>query len=201
MSHEKKRVYHHHNLREKLLETAAEMVAEGGVRSVTMRALAQRIGVSRSAPYRHFSDKAALLAAVAEEGYKNLRQFIRKTSQNEQQAPLMRLQNMGQAYVQFAIEHPTHYRLMFGEEAPNLEEYPTLCVVSDKTWEDLKMLVELCQQENTITPGDSYLLSYAIWAIWHGVASLIIDRQIYDNTEISQLIAMTFQVMLEGIKT
>ena len=60
--------YHHSDLRSTLVEAAAAMIAETGVAGVTMRGLAQRVGVSRTAPYRHFADKAALLAAVAEEG-------------------------------------------------------------------------------------------------------------------------------------
>jgi AcrR family transcriptional regulator len=199
MSNEKKRLYHHQNLREKLLGTATEMIAERDAGSVTMRALARRIGVSRSAPYRHFPDKAALLAAVAEEGFNHLGQCLREASQDEQQDPLVRLQNMVHAYIQFAIDHPTRYRLMFGKETSNREAYPSLKAAEDKSCEDLQILIELCQREKKMIPGDPYLQSNAIWAIWHGVASLIIDRQL-DDAEIPSLITMTLQIMMEGLK-
>ena len=69
--------YHHGDLRATLLGVAAHMIAERGVEGVTMRGLAEQIGVSRSAPYRHFADKAALLAAVAEDGFKRLAAGLR----------------------------------------------------------------------------------------------------------------------------
>jgi hypothetical protein len=74
-----------------------------------------------------------------------------------------------------------------------------LKAAEDKSCEGLQMIIEVCQREKKMVPGDPYLLSNAIWAIWHGVASLIIDRQL-DDTEIPSLITMTLQIMMEGLR-
>ena len=188
--------YHHHNLREALLAETAVMIAKNGVESVTMRALAERVGVSRTAPYRHFSDKTSLLTAVAEDGFKQLQQRM-AAARGENN--LHSFYQMGIAYIQFAVENPTRYRLMFGPEGIQRENNPALTAAADDSFAELQGVIELCQQEGIMKPDDPCLLAYAAWAMMHGAASLLIDRQTHDDIDVETFIQLTYQTLISGM--
>ena len=200
MASKKRESYHHGHLRTALLEVATEMIAEAGIESVTMRALSERIGVSRTAPYRHFADKAALLAGVAEEGFKRLGQHLQAVMLQEEVDILARFQQMGVAYIQFAVEHPTHYQLMFGREIANPEAYPDLEATGKAVFDLLVMTVQQGQAENKIKAGDPRNLALVAWATVHGVSSLVINGQIRGLTDLAGLANFATQTLGEGIR-
>ncbi|PND59157.1 TetR family transcriptional regulator [Mycobacterium sp. ENV421] len=103
---------HHGDLRRALIGAALELVAESDTAGVTLRAVARRAGVSAAAPYHHFADKDALLAAVARDGFDALSDVQRAVLSGPGSAQ-DRLQEMVEQYVLFALSHRTHYRLMF----------------------------------------------------------------------------------------
>jgi len=104
--------YHHGNLREALLERAAEVVAECGVEALSLRALARDLGVSHAAPSRHFADRAALLAALAQAGFERVVEMVRAGADAAGADPVARHRARGRSYVRFAIEHPALFRAM-----------------------------------------------------------------------------------------
>src|SRR5437016_3468378 len=97
--------YHHGDLRTALLEASLALIRQEGPHGFTLREVARRAGVSHTAPYRHFRDKDDLLAAIAENGFKRLTGMMRATLSNRRD-PLRRLQNVGLAYVAFALDQP-----------------------------------------------------------------------------------------------
>src|SRR5688572_5295577 len=98
--------YQHGNLREALVQAGLKLLSEGGVEGLSLRAAAQLAGVSHAAPYRHFKDKNALVAAVAEQGFRLLSASLRAAEQGVAGTSVRdRLRAQGQGYVQFAIEH------------------------------------------------------------------------------------------------
>lgn len=103
------RPYHHGDLRRALLGAARKIMEQEGALALSLRAVAREAGVSPAAPYHHFRDKAELLAAVAEEGFDGLGQAMRDARDTE---PNDALTAMGVAYVMFARENPTLYRVM-----------------------------------------------------------------------------------------
>src|ERR1044072_3826876 len=107
------RPYHHGNLRRGLLDEPLATIRTDGVDSLTLRDIGARLGVSRSALYRHFADKRALLTAVATEGFRTLRQQLVSAWEEGGQGRVA-FQGMGIAYIRFAITNPAHYRVMFG---------------------------------------------------------------------------------------
>src|ERR671917_1746006 len=107
-----RRPYHHGNLRRALLDEALATIRTEGVEGLTLREIGARLGVSRTALYRHFADKRALLAAVATEGFRMLRQQLVTAWEEGGRGPAAS-QAMGVAYVRFAIDNPSHYRVMF----------------------------------------------------------------------------------------
>ena len=200
MADKKDEPYHHGDLRTALLDVTAEMIAAEGLDSVTMRALSQRIGVSRTAPYRHFADKAALLAAVAEEGFKRLRTRLEDAAQQtETRDRLLLFQQMGIASIQFAVDHPTHYRLMFNGEIVDPGAYPDLAKTQKSVFDLLVTSIQACQAEDKIKPGEPLALAYTVWATIHGLSSLLIDNQIRNVRSVAELAFATTQALLDGI--
>src|SRR5262245_41039318 len=108
-----RRPYHHGNLRRALLDEALATVRTEGVERLTLREIGARVGVSRTALYRHFADKRALLAAVATEGFRTLRQQTAAAWEDGGRGRAA-FEAMGGAYVRFAVTNPSHYRVMFG---------------------------------------------------------------------------------------
>ncbi len=102
------RPYHHGNLRPELVRAALALLADSGPAALSLREVARRAGVSHAAPYRHFSDRAALLAALAEDGFVELEVRL--------EAAGGELSDKARAYVGFALEHPQRFRLMFDAE-------------------------------------------------------------------------------------
>jgi AcrR family transcriptional regulator len=105
--------YHHGDLRAALMRAAAEEIERGGYENLSLRELAASLGVSRGAPYRHFVDRRALLAALAAEGFDALSAIYRKAAGKTPQA---RLAASGRAYFAFAAEQPQLFRLMFASD-------------------------------------------------------------------------------------
>lgn len=102
--------YHHGNLRTILLDRAADVIAEQGIETLSLRALARDIGVSHAAPARHFRDKADLLRALATEGSQRLTTYVFAAADAAGADPLKRYEALGRAYVQFSLEFPAYYK-------------------------------------------------------------------------------------------
>ena len=107
------RAYHHGDLRRVLVDAAFELVGEGGAEAVSVREAARRAGVSPGAPFRHFANRDALLAAVAEEAQRRFRAEIeRALAKAPADDPLQRFRCLGLAYLRWAIRNPTHFEVI-----------------------------------------------------------------------------------------
>lgn len=197
---ERARTYHHGDLRVSLVEEAAAMISEAGAASVTMRAIGGRLGVSRGAPYRHFPDKTALLVAVAVEGFKRLNRRLGASDTGASPSSVEQLRRMGEQYVRFALEHPAHYRLMYGKEALERQDQPELRRAAGALLENLVDVIRVHQQRGEIERGDPRAQAYVAWSAVHGLASLLIERQIDPNVDVDDLILQTTQTILDGMR-
>jgi AcrR family transcriptional regulator len=192
--------YHHPDLRSKLLSTATQIIAEKGAEGITLRELARRSGVSRTALYRHFSDKSELLAAVAEEGFRRLTDRCRKAGEKSGADPAAALENVFMAYVEFAVENPTHYRLMFGRKILNIVEYPGLMAAAWQLYNELIVLVKENQRARRIRPGTPADLAHVIWSLAHGLSLLVIDERVRGAAKGRTLAAFAIRSVLDGIR-
>ena len=192
--------YHHGNLQTALLEEAADMIAEGGAESVTMRALGLRLGVSRSAAYRHFADKDALLIAVAAAGFGRLAERAQSVDTDSPRPGDERLRRLGHEYVRFALENPAHYRLMYGKEAIGRRDVPELRDAGNALFEQLVDEIQAFQRHEGIEGQDPRAQAYVAWAAVHGLASLLIEGQIMADVDVDALIRRTTQTVLDGLR-
>lgn len=151
--------YHHGNLPRTLLTAAAEMLESDGLTGLSLRDVARRAGVSHNAPYRHFSDREALLAELAVDGFRMLGEALAKKPAND----------MGEAYVRFALDHPQRFRLMFGGQLP-IDGYQSLKDAAGRAYD---ALVDAFRVQTGV--ADPEIAAAAAWSLVHGLAHLLLD--------------------------
>ena len=175
----KKRIgqYHHGDLRRALIEEALRTIQGEGVEHLTLRGVGEKLGVSRTALYRHFSDKQALLAVVGREGFRMLRLAL--TAAFEQHGRGREgFEAMGVAYVQFAVTHPSHYRVMFGRFIELCSKDAEFIQEAQAAFQVLVDSLVEQQRAGVVRPDDPLILARFIWSVVHGVAMLVIDGQL-----------------------
>ena len=158
-----------------MLEVALQLVAEKGVAGLTLREAARRVGVSRAAPYRHFADKNALLAAVAEEGFRAMHTAIREALAMAPQGVEHRLVAIGVGYVQFAVAHPAHFRIMFAQELAKAPASPTAVRTAMAVFGELAGEIRQGQKSGALRDAPPLGLALACWSIAHGLAGILIE--------------------------
>ncbi|MCC6997613.1 MAG: TetR/AcrR family transcriptional regulator [Deltaproteobacteria bacterium] len=172
----RKPTYHHGNLREALLAAAVDLIAEVGPEAASLREVARRAGVSQAAPYRHFADKAALLAAVAEQGFRTMTAEMRAASAGITDAA-SHLRATGVAYVLFACGHPAHFRVMFGSARGEGCD-PALTAAAQENYALLEAGIAACQRAGVVRDDEPQRIALFAWTVVHGLASLLVDRQL-----------------------
>src|SRR5499433_2789784 len=175
-----KRPYHHGDLRQALVRSALEILSEAGVAGLSLRAAARRARVSAMAPYRHFADKEALLAAVAEYGFRALAARL-TTAAATAADPRAGLAALGVAYVLFACDQPSLFKLMFGPTIEKKSAHPALDDAGCASFNALRQAVAAAEFfEGDPDWGD---VSLACWSLVHGLSALIVDGRLteYDS--------------------
>ncbi|MGC5008938.1 TetR/AcrR family transcriptional regulator [Streptomyces sp. DT203] len=163
--------YHHGDLRAACLRAARELLEEDGSAGLSLRAVARRAGVSATAPYRHFADRDALVSAVAAEGYHELAGYLTKAHP----APSTPDELAAVAYVQFALEHPALFRVMFAEPCDPTSEERVAATVAISEY--VRSIVRA-----TFPDVDADALSTTVWALVHGLAFLHLDGKLDIST-------------------
>src|SRR5690242_994827 len=163
--------YHHGNLREALLESALQLIAEVGPAGFTLRELARRTGVSHNAPYRHFRDRDEVTAKVTVQGFKELTQAMLRGSQSGAGA-IDRLKRAGLAYISFALQRPEHFTVMFDAPTRVRTDYADAAEASEEAFNTLLSFVKSCQDERQLPSGDTHEFAMLAWSMVHGVAKL-----------------------------
>jgi AcrR family transcriptional regulator len=193
-----RRPYHHGNLRRALLDEALSTIRTEGVEGVTLREIGARLGVSRTALYRHFADKRALLSAVATEGFRTLREQLVAAWENGGRGPAA-FEAMGAAYVQFAVANPTHFRVMFSRYFDRDPRDPELSREGMGAFMALVDAVVVLQRNQQLRSDDTELMTRHIWAVVHGVAMLAIDGQLPEPEGVAKLTRYSIARLQDGI--
>ena len=168
------------SLRDTLVDAAVALIARKGPQGFSLREVARRARVSEAAPYWHFADREALLAAVAERGFVELaKQMMEIWSWSA--APAERFRALGVGYVHFAVAHPSYLRVMFGSEVSDKAVHPALEAAATHTFDLLVQAITECQEAGQVRSGDAQTLAVAAWSIVHGLAALLIDGKLKNH--------------------
>ena len=174
--------YHHGDLRHALIDQALRTILTAGVEGLTLRGVGEALGVSRTALYRHFSDKQALVGAVAREGFRTFRRAL-VDAWEQQGRGRAGFEAMGEAYLQFAVAHPSHYRVMFGRFMESCARDPELINEATGAFQALLDALVEGQREGWVRQDDPVILARFVWSVTHGIAMLVIDGQLRDSDE------------------
>jgi AcrR family transcriptional regulator len=187
--------YHHGDLKAALLSAALSLIERDGVKGFNLKDAAVLVGVSTAAPYRHFADKDALLAAIRKEAFVLFYDSLKEAYESGR-TPAARIEELGVAYVLFALHNPGRFRVMFGltgEPAPvdgPAEPNAFLLLV--------EAVAALVPRAGPKRRGDVVL---ACWSIVHGFAALQMDGAFarLPQPEMEQQLRRTLRLLIEPL--
>jgi AcrR family transcriptional regulator len=173
----KRRERYRSELRAETLAAARELIREHGYEGLTLRKLAQRMECSPMALYSYFTDKQALLIALALEGFEKLGKKLESTTRRD---PLASLRKMLLDYISYAEENPIEYRILFLSGEPVAEAMKTRQDLQEgnPAFRGLFKCVEACMAAG-LFKGDAFAVSTVLWTAAHGAAALLITQQTF----------------------
>jgi AcrR family transcriptional regulator len=193
------RPYHHGDLRRTVIDTAMGMLHEDKGWQFTLREVARRAGVSHAAPYKHFPDKAALLAEMALLGFDRLREALMKAKPRRPNSLRDEFFAVARAYVRFATSNPALYRLMFSAEAGKAADVH----LSERALAAFGVVIELLergQTEGRLRKRDVRGQAAACWAQIHGITMLTIDGLLLPEKVGPKPLDAALITLLEGLE-
>jgi AcrR family transcriptional regulator len=193
------RSYHHGDLRQALLDAGLWILRVEGPQSLSLRAVARRAGVSQTAPYRHFADRRALVAAIAQDGFSRMGDAMQRAAQGGE-TPRLALKNVARAYVDFAHEYPAEYRVMFGPEVSDKDGLDDLRATGGAVLGFVTAAIDGLQRGGLIGPGDPARIAVATWAMLHGLVMLSLDGQTANvGASRDELVEEATRIMMFGM--
>jgi AcrR family transcriptional regulator len=187
-------------LRARLIDEAMVLLEREGAEAITLRSLAAAVGVSHMAPYRHFRDKEALLAALAERGFVALGTAMQAAGARRAAAgaaPREAFLGFGLAYLAFARARPQLYRLMFGPALAGKPGHAGLQAAGEATYAGLSQAVGAVLAPQGVTAEDANTHAVTTWALVHGLAMLLLDGRLKvapDSAEETALVEHVLRV-------
>ena len=186
-------------LRDEILKAAERLLIETGDRNaVSIRAVAEAVGVTPPSIYLHFADKAELLGAVCEARFGEFSEFITDAVRGIDD-PLEAVREMGRAYVRFGLENPEHYRIMFMTR-PLAEGLPLDRLPGLTAFGHVVAAVDRCMDAGAIAAGDAFLVATNLWTAVHGVTSLLIARPDFPWPDLDRLMGLVLDVQSKGLQ-
>ena len=190
------------NLRQEIFDAASELFAQEGYANVSMRKIAEQIEYSPTTIYLYFKDKNELLKFICEETFAKLGEQIREISEPETDE-IEALRKGLLAYVNFGLEHPNHYEVVFNMpifNEPHDEKYKYEGSMGQRTFDYLRSQVAGCVAAGELKKGDVDAMSQVLWAGIHGVVSLLNNHLDFPFVEKDKLVGELVETMIKGLR-
>jgi AcrR family transcriptional regulator len=187
--------------RERLLEAARDLLLDEGLAGFSMRKVGAACNVSATAIYRHFDDRAALVSAAVQEGFRIFASYL--DSALSAPSPLERFRRSGQSYFDFAREHGRYYALLFLTSPHEFESTPPPDPARQEGARSFDFLVERiaeCQHAGVFVAGDPRTLAACVWASVHGLVSLTFNGHLSaEGADLLDLQARQIDLLVEAL--
>jgi AcrR family transcriptional regulator len=193
------------DLRERVLRASVELIDEQGLEALSMREVARRANVSHQAPYHHFPDRAAILAAICERGFELLTQRLQRAREGSKGA-FDEIERASVAYITFACEESAYFRVMFRPELVHQERYPNVVNTADSAFAHVPQMLAACVHEGLRVDPNEEAMVIALWSMVHGCACLLIDGPVEakmpsalgERSRVIADVARAFRSLMEG---
>jgi AcrR family transcriptional regulator len=188
--------YHHGNLRQTLLSAGADLIAQKGIESLSLRKLAVKVGVSRTAAYHYFHDKNDLLCAIAANGFKRWQDSLNQISHNHT-SEKAKFEQYLLGYMAFATNNAEEYELIFGRciwKQSNCTQ--ELKDISHATFQRQVLMIEHWQSIGLVNGDNPVRTAQIIWGTLHGIAKLFIDGVYTDVTRVEEIVMRALPMFL-----
>jgi AcrR family transcriptional regulator len=189
-------------LRGQILDAAERLLIEtGDEEAVSIRAIAERVGVTPPAIYLHFADKAELIFAVCEEQFRALDRATERAARRARD-PVESLRLRGRAYVQFGLDHPEQYRILFmGRAAATPSSFDTEHLRSSSAFDHLVDDVQRCIDAGAMPARQAFVVAVELWAVVHGITSLLLAKPAFPWPPVRQLVDDLLTIYCSGLQS
>ena len=200
MGTKERRARNKENLREQILDVARGLFVEEGYSHVSIRKIADKIEYAPGTIYLHFKDKADIFRTICSETFGKLHRRMSAIVEDSG-SPLEKLRRSGRAYIQFALDNPSHYQLVFMTSADDSLHYvPDEHDAGYLCFQDLCHIVQQCIEQDLLRSADVNEISQAVWACVHGAAALLIAKSGFPFVEHSRFIERVVDIAVEGVR-
>ena len=188
-------------LREEILAAAERLLLESGdAEAVSIRAVADAVGVTPPSIYLHFSDKNELIFAVCEEHFTRLDEVLEQAA-SKSADPLESLRLRGRAYVQFGLDNPEHYRILFmGKPSATPEGFDEERLRGAASFDHLVDAIRRCMDAGAIPQTNPFFIAVGMWIAVHGLTSLLIAKPDFEWPDVDGLVDHLCSVQVLGLR-
>ena len=192
--------YHHGDLRSALITAAVTLIEEKGPNGITLRAVAERAGVTKTAPYRHFSNKQAMIDAVVEEGFGELKARLIAVVDRADE-PLARIKQQVISYAKFAVQRPGHYRVMFLSDPPAKADAASAPSAFQSLVDMMVDTIEEAQRAGLIKNEPALEIALSLWSLVHGLSTAVASKRLeqFDDSALESIVAKVTDHLIYGI--
>jgi AcrR family transcriptional regulator len=190
-------------LREEILEAAERLLlATGDQDAVSIRAIADAVGVTPPSIYLHFADKNELIFAVCRRHFAALDRAMEEAAAGAAGDPIEGLRRRGVAYARFGVENPEHYRILFmGKSSYTPANFSDAEMQDTGAFLHLVEATQACIAAGALPPDDAVVVAIHLWTAVHGITSLMISKPNFPWPDLEQMVGRILHALMYGMLT
>ena len=166
------------SLREEIIDVSKELLLKDGFNKISMRKIAKRVNVTATSIYLHFKNKDDLLLALIEESIQNLNKALMK-AMNSSLDPIQQLEKLAEAYIQYALENPQEYEIIYMVRPEAMPKYPKVKFQEVRqTYELLSGIIQDGKEKELFDVDNPLISAYTLWAQIHGVVTVVLNKRL-----------------------